>query len=44
LQVQGLQRQPPRVSSFAAWVCSSVWVVIVIFPFFDLSNSGPMTY
>jgi MerR family mercuric resistance operon transcriptional regulator len=42
LQVQGLQRQPPRVSSLAAWVCSSVWVVMVDFSF--LSNSGRMPY
>ena len=32
LQVQGLHLQPPRVSSSAALVCSSDWVVIVILP------------
>jgi MerR family transcriptional regulator, mercuric resistance operon regulatory protein len=44
LQVQGLQRQPPRVSSLAAWTCCSVWVVIVKSPFRTLSNSGRMAY
>ena len=30
LQVQGLHLQPPRVSSLAAWVASSVWVGVMV--------------
>jgi len=41
LQVHGLQRQPPRVSSLAACACCSVWFVIVILL---LSKSGQTAY